>query len=118
MAKKSRQAHVPKQIVARRKARRTATGQPVAVEPAPVFADEPLVNVGAAMGSQPPVDTRPRSSRLEALRQSRDQVAPMRTVPGQLPTFERAYLISELRRIGIISTALLGVIIVLTILLR
>ena len=117
MPKKPRQAHVPKQVAARRKARRTATSQPVSVEPAPIFADEPVISVGSSMGGQSPVDTRPRT-RLEVLRQSRDTVAPLRTVPGQLPTFERAFLVSELRRIGLISTALLGVIIVLTILLR
>jgi hypothetical protein len=116
MAKKTRQAHIPKQAVTRRKPRRPATPA-VAREPAPVFADEPALNIAPAMGVQAPVDTRPRT-RLEALRQSRETVTPMRVVPGQLPTFERAYLVSELRRIGVISTALLGLIIVLTILLR
>jgi hypothetical protein len=115
MAKKPRQAHIPKQAVTRRKPRRPATPA-VAREPAPVFADEPLLDIAPAMG-QAPVDTRPRT-RLEALRQSRETVTTMRVVPGQLPTFERAYLVSELRRIGVISTALLGLIIVLTILLR
>ena len=37
---------------------------------------------------------------------------------GQLPTFERTYLVDELRRIAMTSGALLAVIVVLKILIR
>jgi hypothetical protein len=83
---------------------------------APVFADPPAVDISPAMGVQTPVDTRPYR-RLAAVRQNQEAV-PIRSLPGQLPTFERAYLIDELRRIGIISTGLLSLIIALTIVLR
>jgi hypothetical protein len=63
-----------------------------------------------------PVDTRPRR-RLEQVQRSQDTL-PLRMLPGQLPTFEHAYLVRELRTIGLISTTLLGVIILLTFLLR
>jgi hypothetical protein len=62
------------------------------------------------------VEARPRR-RLELLQQSREPSS-LRTIPGQLPTFEHAYLMRELRTIGTISAGLLGVIIVLTIILR
>ncbi len=54
------------------------------------------------------------------LEQLRSQEAPMgvRIAPGQLPTFERTYLVRELRQIGAISGSLLAVIIVLSFVLR
>jgi hypothetical protein len=55
--------------------------------------------------------------RLELVTRDREQTV-VRVIPGQLPTFERSYLISELRRIGMISGSLLALIIVLTVLLR
>jgi hypothetical protein len=42
----------------------------------------------------------------------------VRIVPGQLPTFERRYLVRELRQIGLISSSLLALIIALTVILR
>jgi hypothetical protein len=70
------------------------------------------------------VETRPQwtpapraGRRLEQVTRTRDQLT-TRIVPGQLPTFERSYLVSELRRIAIISTSLLALIIVLTFVLR
>ena len=42
----------------------------------------------------------------------------MRTVPGQLPVFERPFLLAELRRIFFMAGALLALIIVLTVILR
>jgi hypothetical protein len=39
-------------------------------------------------------------------------------VPGQLPVFERAYLVGELRRIALTAGSLLAIIIVLAIVLR
>jgi hypothetical protein len=108
---------VPSQI-RKRKARRA--GQVPAYpdtpdEVEPVFADPPVGEVNG-FGAQAPVDTRP-ARRLELLRSSRDQ-ATVRVVPGQLPTFERAYLVGELRRIALTAGALLAVIIVLAFVLR
>jgi hypothetical protein len=118
--KKSRQAHVPSQI-RKRKARRA--GQVPAYpdsldEVEPVFADPPnFMNGVAGMGdASGPVETRP-ARRLELLRSSREQ-ASVRVVPGQLPTFERAYLVGELRRIALTAGSLLAVIIVLALVLR
>jgi hypothetical protein len=56
--------------------------------------------------------------RLDIVRGAQEPVAPARVAPGQLPTFERAYLMRELRQIGVISTSLLGLIIALTLILR
>jgi hypothetical protein len=75
----------------------------------PVFAPPP---VQAAPVSAQPVARR----RLDMVQQRREAV--VRTVPGQLPTFERGYLVSELRQIGITSGALFAFIVVLAILLR
>jgi hypothetical protein len=83
----------------------------------PVFADPPLNPAPAAFGASGPVDTRPRR-RLDSLTRTRDAATAVRVVPGQLPTFERHYLMSELRRIIIISSVLMGAIIALTLLLR
>jgi hypothetical protein len=41
-----------------------------------------------------------------------------RMIPGQLPTFERAYLIRELTQIAVISGSLLTLLIVLWIVMR
>ena len=91
--------------------------QDEAVEAEPSFADPPLYS-GASVNSGP-VDTRPDTGpyrRLQVARAARDGV--VRANPGQLPTFERAFIVRELRQIAMTSTALLGLIIVLTILLR
>ncbi|HLF71395.1 MAG TPA: hypothetical protein VI759_04520 [Dehalococcoidia bacterium] len=136
MPKKPRQAHIPR--TRKRKARRP--GQPAGIaapgavaadeayeddEDAPSFADEPASLSGlAGADASGPVETRPwrarRTSRLEALRRGREPgtAGGIRTVPGQLPVFERAYLIRELRQIMITAGGLLAIIIVLTILLR
>jgi hypothetical protein len=82
-----------------------------------MFADEPVAaGVMPAFGAQAPVETRPRR-RLESLQQAREPMPP-RALQGQLPTFEHAYLMRELRTIGAISTGLLGLLIVLTIVFR
>jgi hypothetical protein len=133
--KKPRQAHIPR--TRKRKARRP--GQPTGIagsgavvdgdyeddEDAPSFADEPVSLSGlAGVDASGPVETRPwrarRTSRLDALRRGHEPgtAGGIRTVPGQLPVFERAYLIRELRQIMITAGGLLAIIIVLTLLLR
>ena len=121
MAKKSRQAHIPKQAVARRKARRpapAATPAPVAgrTQPEPVFADEPVFVAPSAQSG--PVDTRP-GRRVEALRRSQAPAASgSRAAVGQLPSFDHGYLMGEIRRIGVITVGLLGLIVALAVVMR
>ena len=88
----------------------------------PTFADEPTSMQGmpAYMGARPPVDTAPQrrtGRRVELLRQNREGTS-VRVVPGQLPTYERAFLTDELRRIAITAGGLLIFIIALYIILR
>jgi hypothetical protein len=65
-----------------------------------------------------PASTAPRQRRrLESLARDRETSA-VRIVPGQLPTFERSYLVHELRNIAITAGILLTLIIVLAIVLR
>lgn len=63
---------------------------------------------GASRGPRTPRAPRP----LEAPRPSAQRVA------GQLPTFERAYLMEELRRITMTAGSLLILIVVLALVLR
>ena len=124
--KRSRQAHIPSQIH-KRKPRRgfglAGAGAEVGGSIDPSFADPPsfMTNGGATAaigGSSGPVDTRPRTGRrYEAMSRTRDQVN-VRVIPGQLPVFERSYLMTELRRIFMISGSLLAVIIILAFILR
>ncbi|HLF79228.1 MAG TPA: hypothetical protein VJB57_17240, partial [Dehalococcoidia bacterium] len=122
--KRPRQAHIPAQA-RKRKIRRPfglssdQEASDAGPELEPNFADEPLNRMGVAgLGNSGPVDTSPRvGRRLELVNRSREQVA-VRVIPGQLPTFERSYLINELRRIAVISTGLLALIIVLAVVLR
>lgn len=127
--KRPRQAHIPAQQRSSRKPKRpfmTASGR--AAEAAeelfePNFADEPLVPGGVSTGfGSGPIDTRPQprtggGRRLQMLRGSGEH-AGIRVTPGQLPTYERGYLMEELRRIALISGGLLAVVLVLTVLLR
>jgi hypothetical protein len=88
----------------------------------PNFADEPLTRGGIATGiATGPVDTRPQpraGRRLQMLRGDPEHSGVTRILPGQLPTYERGYLMEELRRITLISGGLLAIILVLTVLLR
>jgi hypothetical protein len=88
----------------------------------PNFADEPFVPGGISTGiGSGPVDTRPQpraGRRLEMLRGSANRELAVRVAPGQLPTYERGYLMEELRRISLISGGLLALVLVLTLLLR
>ena len=120
MPKRPRQSHIPKQQPVRRKIRRP-NGQSPALEPA--YAEEPvLAGVPAGAGAISAGETarsEPRPGRrMEMVRQMRETTAPLRTLPGQLPTYGREYLVSELRTIGIITASLLSLIIVLAFVLR
>jgi hypothetical protein len=89
----------------------------------PNFADPPLIQGGVSTGiGSGPVDTRPQiraGRRLEMLRGNVNrETATSRVLPGQLPTYERGYLMEELRRIMLISGALLAVVLILTVVLR
>jgi hypothetical protein len=115
MPKRSRQAHIPQQVK-RRKVRRPDASQD---EPPPQFADPPLISEPAYMGTGPVAPTPPPPAgrrRLELVQRRQESV--VRVVPGQLPTFERAFLMAELRQIGIISGALLALIVVLALIVR
>jgi hypothetical protein len=96
----------------------------------PIFADD--VAVPSAMGHygmSGPVETRPEwIGRTEAQRQPGRRTAQLRQrgtsegaariMAGQLPTFERSFIVDELRRIAIISGALFTLIVVLAIVMR
>ena len=128
--KRPRQAHIPAQQRSSRKPKRpfmTASQRAEAEEELfePNFADDPTfmsgTTVAAASGATGPVDTRPQpraGRRLEMLRGSANRDLGVRTAPGQLPTYERSYLMEELRRISLISGGLLALVLVLTVLLR
>ena len=65
--------------------------------------------------------TRRQGRRVEQLRRSGGssaEFAAAHVSNAPLPVYERSFLISELRSIAIISTALLGVIVALTLILR
>lgn len=116
MPKRPRRAHVPKQQ-AKHKARRppTPAGLP-SPPPTPAFVPEP-----SAEGPQPPAAVgagRPLR-RLEQLRATREHAHPgSRALPGQLPTFERAYLVGELQRIAVTAGALFVLLVLLAVLMR
>jgi hypothetical protein len=138
MTKKRRTAHIPQGAPRKRRpVRRAFEGVPVAeprtdAEGNPIFADDAVAPDGlSGYGGSSPVETRPhwigssdpeqtpaRRRRLEQLRRSGGDMCGVRIAAGQLPTYERSYLVSELRRIGITSGLLLTLIIVLAIVLR
>ena len=72
----------------------------------------------AAVAAPSPAPVARGGRRLELLTNSHEQAGTVRVVPGQLPTFERAYLVNELRRILITAGTLLCVIIFLSLVLR
>jgi hypothetical protein len=75
------------------------------------------VGVGAREPVGPiPMPTRPPRSRPQPV-QPAARPGTLRAA-GQLPTFERAYLVEELRRIAITAGGLLGLIIILALVLR
>jgi hypothetical protein len=109
MPKKPRQAHIPQQTK-KRKIRRT----PLATMSDAYLAPEPD-SVGGFGQRSPvgPVAVAPEP----AIRRAETRTAVVRST-GQLPTFERAYLVNELRQIGITAGGLLAFIVVLAVLLR
>ena len=107
MPKRPRQAHIPQQAK-KRKVRRN----PLFTAADPYLAEEKVVS----FAERQPVATDALPS--EALpRRAEARLAVVRSA-GQLPTFERAYLVNELRQIALTATGLLAFIIVLTIVLR
>jgi hypothetical protein len=137
MTKRKRTSHIPQGAPRKRRPVRRAfdssTTERTDLEGNPIFADE-IVNPAAAafQGFQGPVETRPhhiatsgpartRGRRVEQLRRSGGSSAEFAAAhisSAPLPVYERSFMLSELRRIGIISFGLLGVIIALTFILR
>jgi hypothetical protein len=100
----------------------------------PIFADEagPQGAFGSMTQASGPVETRsawigstaeeqPRRQpgrRVSQLRQRGTSEGAARIMAGQLPTFERSYIVHELRAITAISVALFALIIVLALVMR
>jgi hypothetical protein len=125
--KKPRQAHIPQQAKRRRARRIAATSalpaSSVAApagealpESEPIFADPPALSEPAFLGTGPVATPRARR-RIDQVRAPQEAVF-ARNVPGQLPTFERAYIVRELRQIAFTSGSLLALIVALTLILR
>ena len=141
MPKKRRSAHTPQTVTHKRRPTRQPNAFPESeprtdLEGKPIFADDvvaPEATASWGAGSAP-IETRPAwinsenrraadearrptGRRLEQLRRSAsgEHAGPGtgRIIAGQLPTFERSYLVSELRRIFITSGVLLTLIIIL-----
>jgi len=107
MPKRPRQAHIPQQTK-KRKLRRT---------PLTTAADSYLApeDNGATFVQPPPPAHGPAEPALSRRAEARTTV--LRSA-GQLPTFERSYLVNELRQIGLTAAGLLAFIVVLTVILR
>jgi hypothetical protein len=117
MPKRPRQAHIPLQSK-RRRTRRPAPGSADAANVLPIAAasDEAIEDDSSPRAApESPARTR---RRLDAVRAPREAAVIYRASPGQLPTFERSYLMRELRQITITATLLLGVIVILAVVLR
>jgi hypothetical protein len=99
----------------------------------PIFADDVSVpSATAHFGISGPVETRPEwigstapqqpqrqpGRRTAQLRQRGTSEGAARIMASQLPTFERSYIVDELRRIAIISGALFALVIVLALVMR
>ena len=141
MTKRKRTSHIPQGAPRKRRPVRRAfdssttgrTDERTDLDGNPIFAD-PMVapDAGAHYGFTGPVETRPhfiatsqparaRGRRVEQLRRSGGSSAEFAAAhisSAPLPVYERSFMLSELRRIGIISFGLLGVIIALTFILR
>jgi hypothetical protein len=107
---------MPKKQRISRNAKRGVTRQPQNDAVAPSAWPAVAVEEPTPLQAASQTDTRPRR-RLAEIQRTREG-ASLRPLQGQLPTFEHAYLVRELRSIGLISTSLLGVIILLTLLIR
>jgi hypothetical protein len=97
----------------------------------PIFADEvATADASEAYTGPGPVETRPAwidgpaqrrrqpGRRTAQLRQRGSSEGAARIMAGQLPTFERSYIVNELRLISVISTTLFAVIVVLAVVMR
>ena len=116
MPKRSRTSHIPAQI-RRRKPRRTADFNDALPSQIPVTEDAGTP-VTASTATAATAIAEPRiGRRMAAATRSRETYSG-RQVPGQLPTFERSYLVRELRQITLISGSLLLVLILLWVLMR
>ena len=113
MPKRSRTSHIPSQI-RRRKARRPNDFTSA------LATSETFHEIAEAEAAVVPVSATapgPRMGRrLEAASRSREGFVARGA--GQLPTFERAYLVRELTQIGVISGALLALLLVLWMVMR
>ena len=120
MPKKPRQAHIPPQAIKHRRARRpfmqgATSSEGLATAAGPTVDSFNSGSPAAAAATPTPVRQR---RRLEAVRGPTEVTTVYRANPGQLPTFDRHYLMRELFQIGWMSGLLLGVIIFLAIVLR
>ena len=68
--------------------------------------------------AEQPQPSRQPGRRTAQLRQRGTSEGAARIMAGQLPTFERAYIVDELRRIAIISGVLFALVIVLALVMR
>lgn len=109
MPKRPRQSHIPSQI-RRRKPRRSADFS--SSLPNPDTAD--IAGEVAAPAAASPSGGR----RLAAVTRQREGAVGRTHLAGQLPTFERAYLVRELTQIGLVSGALLVFLLVVWVLMR
>ena len=124
MPKRSRTSHIPSQI--RRRKPRRPNDFTSALAGSQAFHD--LAEAEAAVVPQSPERAAaataapspgPRMGRrLEAATRAREGYSPRTAAAGQLPTFQRAYLIRELTQIAVISGGLLLFLIVLWLVMR
>ena len=140
MTKRKRTAHIPQGAPRKRRPVRRAFDTTTTVDPNertdlagnPVYSDD-IANGASYDGVARPVESRshsvatqaqparPRGRRIEQLRRSggsRTDFSAAHASSAPLPVYERSFLINELRTIAITSTALLAVIIALTLILR
>jgi hypothetical protein len=117
MPKRSRTSHIPSQI--RRRKPRRPNDFTSALAESQTFRNLAEAEAGAVPLSPTaaPVAAPRMGRRLAAATGAREGYSG-RTLPGQLPTFERAYLIRELTQIAVISGSLLLLLIVLWVVMR
>lgn len=114
MPKRSRTSHIPSQI--RRRKNRRPNDFTSALAESQTFQD--LAEAEAAVVPASPATAGPRMGRrLQAATRVRESYG-SRAATGQLPTFERAYLVRELTQIAVISGALLALLLVLWVVMR
>lgn len=112
--KKPRQAHVTLKS-RKRKVRRQQAPHAIEDRPLPSHDSGSTAETSSVVAAEPRLAAPAAGGRLAA---RRAQAETTRARQGQLPTFDRAYIMRELRQIGVISSVLFGLIVVLTILLR